>query len=245
MATARIDKKTYQMLLRAYRERPGNFSHAGQYAGVTHRTAKRAFQKGWSSPPWARPIAEVLEAEKHNRRAQIRAEQAEQALEAPAKRADKRTAAFDAAAERLTEAKAVRGALQVTLGMLATVSTLQTAGLAAAQYAAQQITDKIKAKDLSYKEAVQLTQQLGLAAERTVRSLREAQQAVRLHLGESGSIVTIQQSGPSPVVEGEAALAALGPERVQQAVEDLMAGKVTDDVDALINWQVTSAGPAH
>lgn len=61
---APITKQTYDKLLQAYREQPGNIAHAARFAGVRWPCAKRA----WAGPAWKNrpdqvPIRDFLAAE--------------------------------------------------------------------------------------------------------------------------------------------------------------------------------------
>jgi hypothetical protein len=63
MAKARRDRALWDLLVEAFRERPGNFSHAARHAGTTRRAAKHAWEFGWAKVSWARPIKSVVHEE--------------------------------------------------------------------------------------------------------------------------------------------------------------------------------------
>lgn len=55
-----ITRDRYDLLVAAYREQPGNASHAARVVKCDRRTATRAWHKGWSKIAWARPIRLVI-----------------------------------------------------------------------------------------------------------------------------------------------------------------------------------------
>lgn len=57
-----ITREKYDKLLEAYRDQPGNASTAARSAGVTRKTATRAWRTGWPKRKWP-PIRTVLEEE--------------------------------------------------------------------------------------------------------------------------------------------------------------------------------------
>lgn len=59
-----IKREFYDNLVNAFRESPGVAAHAARQAGCDARTARRAWDKGWTPGiPWARSIKLVLEDE--------------------------------------------------------------------------------------------------------------------------------------------------------------------------------------
>ena len=77
MATARLSRETYEKLVKAFREQPGNVSHAIRAAKVGPRTARRAWMRGWDAPSWARPIQDVFAQEQIQARASLERKRAE------------------------------------------------------------------------------------------------------------------------------------------------------------------------
>ena len=70
MAYRQISKETYEHLLDAFRDRPGNCSNASRIAGCSPEMAKRGWEEGWSPRiPWARCLKQVLKEEQEQARA--------------------------------------------------------------------------------------------------------------------------------------------------------------------------------
>jgi len=65
----------YEVMLQAYREQPGNASHAARMADCERRMAARAWSKGWPRSPWAKPIKDVILEERRAARAKAWQEQ--------------------------------------------------------------------------------------------------------------------------------------------------------------------------
>lgn len=89
MANRIIDQKTYRLLLEAYREKPGNATHAGKVAECDRRMALTGWTDGWPKRfEWAKPIWAVIQDEALAARAKQREHEEElrkQTLEARAK----------------------------------------------------------------------------------------------------------------------------------------------------------------
>jgi len=57
----RVTQEIWDKLIEAYREDPGNHSHASRHALVKRITAKRAYEIGYPSRPWAiKPIKQLI-----------------------------------------------------------------------------------------------------------------------------------------------------------------------------------------
>jgi hypothetical protein len=63
MAEPAHSRELWDLLLAAFRQRPGNFAEVGRLANCHWRTAKRAWTEGWTDAPWARPIKDILAEE--------------------------------------------------------------------------------------------------------------------------------------------------------------------------------------
>lgn len=100
----KITRDFYEKLLGAFREAPGNASHAADYAHCDRRTAKKAWETGFpSTGDWARPIHEVLKEEQIAARAKL-AETAAATTNHEGARSD----AIDARAEEAMLVRAAR-----------------------------------------------------------------------------------------------------------------------------------------
>lgn len=78
----RVDQATWDKLLEAYRQDPGNHSAAARYAVVQRRTAKRAYEEGYPDRPWgAKPIKDLLAMESDIARSRLQLEEEKDELE--------------------------------------------------------------------------------------------------------------------------------------------------------------------
>lgn len=89
------NRTEYDRVLAAFRESPGNFSHAARAGGVNWRTAKKLWEVGWPSRQWARPIHDVLAEEQAGARAAIAAKLARERELADAEAEKARTMAVE------------------------------------------------------------------------------------------------------------------------------------------------------
>jgi len=237
---ARISKEQHDALIVAFRERPGVALYAGQQAGVTYRTAKRAWEQGWPNPPWARPIRDIFADEERSARAILASEQAVAAKESAVVREERRLARIDAAMERSREAEGVRAAMSNALSLLANLGAFSRASVATSKAAAEQLLEEVQEKKVHWSQAVVFLGKLSLIGERATTQLQTTMQAIRLHLGEPEKYVglSITADQPTTQVDGKTAVQVLGEDRLRQAVIDLATGKITEDVERLMEWQV-------
>jgi len=54
-----------------------------------------------------------------------------------------------------------------------------------------------------------------------------------------------EMSKSQAVIDGEAAVGALGEDRMKKAVRALLKGEMTEDVEALVNWQISQGDGLH
>ncbi len=75
MSNRRITREFYDKLVEAYRSNPSNHSNAATHALCDRRTARRGWEKGWSSGrnplPWAGPICDLIAEEQTIARARV------------------------------------------------------------------------------------------------------------------------------------------------------------------------------
>lgn len=98
-----LTKETYEKLVDAFRDTPGNFSAAARAVGCDRRMAKRAWTKGWERHPWARPVEVVLREEHDAARARLSAAHASAANHKATAMMEERTEALLSAAQQEEE----------------------------------------------------------------------------------------------------------------------------------------------
>ena len=118
MARRLIDQQTYDLLLAAYRERPGNHTNAASVAHCDRRMAKRAFESGWPKAPWATPIKLALEGEQVSARAERARTRTSEFIAAQTERDHARQDAIDARSQELQGLKMARGVSLATFNAL-------------------------------------------------------------------------------------------------------------------------------
>lgn len=122
MANRVITPETYDLMVRAYRERPGVHSHAARMANCDVRMARRGWEEGWPNRPFAVAIKDFLANERLMARARA-AELEEQRYRE--KLAMQEKASAEAAETLAHEAKNMHMAVmdtQLALGMLGSQS---------------------------------------------------------------------------------------------------------------------------
>lgn len=122
--SARVDQATWDKLVEAYRDDPGNHSAAARHAVVQRKTAKRAYLQGYPTKPWGKkPIQQLLdeEVELARSRQQLEEERAELQVDQAQLEADRdREAARQAAVKtKQQEIVLVAGARAAAMNAIA------------------------------------------------------------------------------------------------------------------------------
>jgi len=142
MAWRPLTRDIYDALVAAFRDRPGQYTHAAKRAGVEFRMAKRGWLTGWmNQAAWAKPIHVLLEEEADTSRADaLRQAEAERAAQAR-----DRSLARQESVERRTQmiqlAKAMRGTLGAGVVALQKIGPVLAKALESFQNDLQTITE--------------------------------------------------------------------------------------------------------
>ncbi len=117
-----VTREFYDNLVNAFRNEPGNASHAARKAGCDRRMAQRGFDRGWSPAiAWARPIRQVLEEDKEAARSAQRKLEEEHHRMASNEREKARA---DSVAALAQEGQMIKAGRVTTLNALVTVAGL-------------------------------------------------------------------------------------------------------------------------
>lgn len=212
-------------------------------AGVARKTAKRAYFEGWPKPEWAvTPIIEYVEEDQKAARVKLALDDAHTARKGARHRAEKELARLDAIEEHAREAQVVRAALSNTMSGFAVLGVLSKACVPIAEAARDQVIREARAGNLSWKECFTILLKIANLGEKATRQLREAQAAIRLHLGKPERLIGVTDEKPtqSHELDALAAIADLGEEEVKQACLDLAQDRISPAVERLIEWQVSN-----
>jgi hypothetical protein len=205
MAWHPVTREIYDLLVVAFRERPGQFSHAARHAGVEARMAKRGWFNGWpKDATWAKPIKLVLEEENDSARAEM-LKQAEADRAAAQKERDlSRQEGVERRTQMLQLAKAMRG----TLG--AGVVALQKIGPVLAK-----ALDSFSA-DLKVIEEMHPREKLVLA-----REYIKAHSILTSAYAELDAIARLEENKPTEIVQIQAE--DMTPEQAAREIEEAKA----------------------
>lgn len=109
MSSKPFTEKEFNDLVAAFREQPGNISHAARTAGVNRQTARKAWGVGWRNKRFAEtPIKVLFEQEKEAARAARRQQELELARLEAERAIQARQDAIDARKEEAIGSKASR-----------------------------------------------------------------------------------------------------------------------------------------
>lgn len=244
--TARIPHETYKRMVEFFRREPGATKRCSRILRVHYNTAHRAWHEGWPNPEWARePIKNILVEEMRGVRA-VANEQAEavQAQAGAQRIKEREQARLDVLTERSREAHAIRATLSAAITNLATVGTLSKMSVPVAEYTQRKVMESISTGVLKTGEGLSILSKLSALAREAGSNLASSMQMIRLHLGEPNQIIG---SVGDPAHKANAVLAyeQLGPELVRKAVIDILDGRVSEEADQLLRWQVEQELVTH
>lgn len=203
-----ITKELFQRLIESYRSAPQNHKRAAELAGCDGRTAKRAWELGFS---WAReesgarrPIREIIAEEQELARARLDEERLVVAKQAAVEEAQRKAeirekAARDATDARVQEAQLVRLARTASLQLLGTLTRVSTGAAKVGEHIARSL-DELASVDPATQLPKKLTALEMSALTRLMNSLttslRQANEAAsramemeRTLLGEPSKII--------------------------------------------------------
>jgi len=167
-----ITREVAEKLLEAFRRSPGHARLAARAAGIDHRTARKAWERGWPHQPHAaRPMREVIAEEQEAARA-LRDQQGAEVLrraaelEAAELVARRTQAARDAATTRAAEAVMVKLGRSAAIELVGSLASINKA----TERLASSVSRRLREEDDSAPASVgELHEVVGLA-----RSLAEA-----------------------------------------------------------------------
>lgn len=193
MARRIIDRETYNALLEAFREDPGNVSAAAKAAGCSWDMAKRALDHGWLSRfEWARPIKEHIFDDRKEARAErllVVADEAERQGQAV-----DRAAALDAARALALEGAGVMGALRAGATLAESFAEIAEATRPLVIKLVRFLRELGEDPDADLADPADVIKLLGTLAYNVKlvnQAHHEAQKMERLILGEPGEIVSV------------------------------------------------------
>lgn len=195
------------------------------------KTISICYRQGYSTPSWAQiPIKDVLEEEQRVARGMLREEKTSEIS------AYRKAGLLDAAEQLKIEAQGVRGSFAAAITMLGNVSNLRDATLAASKAVGEKIAADVRNNRMAPADAIELIRKMGQATKASVDAFHTSMKALRLHLGAPETILGLNIIGAAEI-DGAKIQKELGSEVLRKAVVDLLEGRTTDEVIALIEWQ--------
>lgn len=180
-----ITQEFYTALVDAYRQIPGNASHAARQAGCAPQTAQRAWELGWTRlHSWAKPIKAVLLQEKQD--AQLVAAKKEREREAQREK-DRELARSRVIEAKADEEQTIRVGRKDVLGVLVIAAELNPAMRLLAKRVTTILENPATVVDL--KEAMGVLNRYALFAARAVDAADTITKLSRLGNDEATEIV--------------------------------------------------------
>lgn len=205
MARILISQEQYDLMVEAFREQPGNASHAGRKAGCTHHTAKRAYERGYPDRGWI-PIKEIVQKEADAARAARERAYATQTAEAAEVQNDlhlarlkqeleeKEQARQDAIRTRKEEGQVIRAMRGVAGSSLAMLGQINAGGIEYAKRMRQALEsgkDPDTGAVLTLKQQAEMHRIFARAAKDAAAVAKAAIECERLIMGQPTEIIGI------------------------------------------------------
>ena len=205
MPVSRVDEALWSQLVEAFREDPGNVKGTARRVGVTPKTAKRAWEKGYPSRgAWgAKPIKQLMQEERELAASKLQHEQDRQELEedralleAERDREAMRQRAIDTRAQEGKLVSASRALISAAFGSAMTLARteglthlLSRLGNSMAALATQD--GDLTAKQAS--DAMILLRRYSTTLRELTEAGRTAMEMERLYLGEPTHVIGVVQ----------------------------------------------------
>ena len=201
-----VTRAQYDLMVAAFREKPGTWEHAGRAGGVAPRTAKVAWETGWPSlgNGWAKPIRDLLAAEQTDARAEavLAAARAQQVAQVPQDETERARAKLAAVQWAVREGELAHGAIVNAGGLLQIVNALLQAAVPLASQVKAAIAKE--GPPLGARAGAQLLKEIGAFTRDAGAAARDAVELERLHLGQPGQIVGVTDAAkPMTFAEAE------------------------------------------
>lgn len=235
-------------MVEAFREKPGNASHAARKAGVDQRTAQRGWRLGFPhlihaapSPESHRPIKDIFAREQEAIRAYARAKEVDDAKLAAVEREKQAAAKEDQLSQKERELYLVRSAQNNAMGLLAVVGELARATIPLSQKLALAITEDARPVEqggskLDIEKTLQTVTRLTYVAQSAIGAARTTMEMERRLVGAGDEPATAIKAGHARVDEARVSRALGGdPARMKAAINDLLAGNITADAAEILS----------
>lgn len=195
-----ITKELYDKMVDAFREHGEDFSKVSKTAGVNWRTARKAWETGWShmpSRPWATAIRDTITREQVEARAALEREKKDLVADHRIARQKKLRDAIENSYDDLIDARAkqgriVRASRDNSMAALAISQRLLKGALPLADQVTQQLS-AIKG-EYTLSDKLRLLRQVGRFAADAVEIAQKTDEMERKALGEPDSIVHVAHS---------------------------------------------------
>lgn len=248
MAGIKKTYKMYQLLVNAYREKPGNVTHASKMAGCGRRVARNAWETGWRKGGYIhedlQPIQQMIEAENIRVRdlASERTEEEAQLAIAEAARASRLRANNEAVEQKTNEQKIASASLAVAAGLLPAMSEINRRMTILRNAVDEQISYLVSNKKMTIDRAMKLLKDWVLLAKYTNDTVVSAVDLSRKVAGEPDTVVEVT-GGVQHDVRTQAVEELFGgdKERVIAATMSLVQGNMNDDARELLRYEQRQA----
>lgn len=212
-----VTREFYEKLLIAFREAPGNASHAARKVCCDVRMARRIYDEGDKRYEFARPIKAVLESEKRDAIVQLRSAKQRQEDAAEAQRESARQESIEAHKQEQQMLKAARGDVLAVLAMAMELIPVmrELAGVLKEAVAKDPVTGK-RSKEISAHVAMSLMTRHAQIVQKGVGAAEAVIQLSRLDRG--ATTVNVGVGAPDEALSLEDALTEL------EAISTVVAG---------------------
>lgn len=195
-----ITEELYNDMLAAFREHGDNFKQVGTVVGVDWRTARKAWETGWThmpSRPWAHPIRDTITREQIEARAALNRERKDLVADHRIARQQKLREAIESSYDDLVDARAkqgrvIRASRDNSMAALAISQRLLKGALPLADQVTQQLAGI--GNEYTLGDKLRLLRQVSRFAADAVELAQRADEMERKALGEPDAVVHVAHS---------------------------------------------------
>ncbi len=255
-----ISDDKFNMLIEAFRQKPGNVNHAARYAKVNRATARKAWGVGYvqnGKAPKRRTIKEILaeedereamqvrkealrrtsEQEEIQRMIDLKAEQRAQQLASERARHERQAVADSAVVQKAAEKRAADALLASTTYSLSQLHKTAPALAKLMDAITRDIEQAGDDQKLAFKERWYVFDRFVRAQEKISNMLSQSVNLSRKVAGEPDAMVQVVNSPAAELSATDAAELGLSPQEVIEAIRSLVAKNPNEHAKMLLERQ--------
>lgn len=233
--------ENWHKLVEAFREKPGNYTHAGKTAGCDLRCSRRAWNEGWPNKDFAKvPIKDILEQEKLFVRAEYAKEEAAEAEHAARVRGAYDLVRDDVIIEKAQEVKVIKAAFGNATRVLAMAGHLGESMVELSKQVSKALANPDE--ELEFWRAINLMKSYAWLNQQGMNLAQGALGMIRKEAGDPDETIKVisESDVRASSLEEERTLAAFGGDvdELRGAIRDVLDGTMSERAKRLVTLQM-------